>query len=166
MMFSSVTKPITLFFSMTGSCLISPSIIILAAWASVVFRVALGACRISDLTLAVFGSIRALSATRRRIRPEYLPFWSMTTMAGGISFLKSSMHFDSGSFSLTVMILAEKTSPTEIEDMTGFPLCQFWWKVEFKRCNVFFGGVFGFVGVVWQSQGLNRIFRDRFVEVN
>jgi len=101
-MFSSVTKPVSFFFSKMGICLMPLWIMSLAALLSVVSGSSFGAGRVRVFTLVVAGSRFDLFIHRLAMTPAYLPFSFSTAITGGISFLKSSRHLESGSFSLTV----------------------------------------------------------------
>ena len=102
MMSSSVTNPMSLFFSKTGSCLMPLSIISLAVLPRLNSGETLGADRIRVLTFVFSGSGLDLIIHRLEMTPWYLPFWFTTAITGGISFLKISKHLDMGSFILTV----------------------------------------------------------------
>lgn len=104
-MFSSVTKPISLSFSKTGSCLTPLSIMSFAILDMVSSGETFGAARMSVFTLVDAGSSLDLRIHRRVITPVNLPFASRTARTGGISVLNASRHLDSVSLSFTAATL-------------------------------------------------------------
>lgn len=121
MTFSSVMNPASFFSSKTGSCLSPLWIMSLAALLKESSGSIFGAGFIRDFTFVVAGSSLDRFIILLAMMALNLPSSSSTARTGFVPFLKSSMHFDSGSFSLTVTSFLEKTSPTEIVGMVFVP---------------------------------------------